>query len=222
MSSHHVVIDNQEPALIIANGESCELALILDLLEWSPTVVVLDGAIQRVLDYEIKFDVWLGDFDSVSVDEMKSHPALEQVEIVHTPDQDKTDLQKAIEYLINKGIPAANIIWAAGKRPDHHLNNLLTLARYSDKITLTSIDDYGKLYVLPKKFSKWYKKGTQLSLIPCGIATEVETANLVWNLNGETLELPHFVSSSNEVFEDGFVEVKYSDGYILMVEIWKG
>jgi thiamine pyrophosphokinase len=61
-----------------------------------------------------------------------------------------------------------------------------------------------------------------LSLIPCGIATEVETANLVWNLNGETLELPHFVSSSNEVFEDGFVEVKYSDGYLLMVEIWKG
>ncbi len=220
MSSHHVVRDNQEPALIIANGESCDLSLVLDLLEWSPTVVVLDGAMHRVLDFQIKCDVWLGDFDSVSVEEMSSHPALQHVEIVHTPDQDKTDLQKAIEFLIAKNIPAANIVWAGGRRTDHHLNNLLTLARYSEKITLTVIDNYGKTYVIPQKFKKWYKKGTQLSLIPCGIAYNVLTHNLVWNLTGQTLELPHFVSSSNEVLQDGFVEVNYTGGHILMVENW--
>jgi len=64
VSSHHIVRDNQEPALIIANGESCDLGLLGDLMEWTPYTVVLDGAMQRVLEAGIRCDVWLGDFDS--------------------------------------------------------------------------------------------------------------------------------------------------------------
>ncbi|TAG64248.1 MAG: thiamine diphosphokinase, partial [Runella slithyformis] len=63
MSSHHIIRDKQEPALLIANGESCSFELMGQLLEWSPFVVVLDGAAQRVLDLGIKIDVLLGDFD---------------------------------------------------------------------------------------------------------------------------------------------------------------
>ena len=63
MSSHHIIRDKQEPALIIANGEECTMDLLEQLLEWSPTVVVLDGAIERVISLGIKVDVWLGDFD---------------------------------------------------------------------------------------------------------------------------------------------------------------
>ena len=64
MSSHHIVRDDQEPALIIANGEACSDDLLDQLMEWSPFVLVLDGAIHRVLEKQIKFDAWLGDFDS--------------------------------------------------------------------------------------------------------------------------------------------------------------
>ena len=64
MSSHHIVREGQEPALIIANGESCSNELMGQLLEWSPLVLVLDGAITRVNELGIKVDVLLGDFDS--------------------------------------------------------------------------------------------------------------------------------------------------------------
>jgi thiamine pyrophosphokinase len=50
MSSHHIVRDDQEPALIIANGASCSEELMGQLLEWSPLVIVLDSAIERVLE----------------------------------------------------------------------------------------------------------------------------------------------------------------------------
>ena len=50
MSSHHIVRDDQEPALIIANGEACSMELLNQLLEWNPLVIVLDSAITRVLD----------------------------------------------------------------------------------------------------------------------------------------------------------------------------
>ena len=63
MSSHHIVRDDQEPALIIANGAACSEELIGQLLEWSPLVIVLDSAIKRVLELGIKVDVLLGDFD---------------------------------------------------------------------------------------------------------------------------------------------------------------
>jgi thiamine pyrophosphokinase len=64
MSSHHIVRDEQEPALLIANGESCSDELLGQLLEWSPVVVVLDRAVWRVLDRGIKIDVLLGEPNS--------------------------------------------------------------------------------------------------------------------------------------------------------------
>ena len=65
MSSHHIVRDDQEPALIIANGACCQPDLLGQLLEWSPLVVVLDSAIERVMELDIKVDVLLGDRKSV-------------------------------------------------------------------------------------------------------------------------------------------------------------
>ena len=56
MSSHHIIREKQEPALIIANGEACSGELLGQLLEWSPFIVVLDSAIHRVLDLGIKVD----------------------------------------------------------------------------------------------------------------------------------------------------------------------
>ena len=91
MSSHHIVRDDQEPALIIANGASCNEELLGQLLEWSPLVVVLDSAIERVIDLNIKIDVVLGDFDR----DFNPYELLKSqypIEIVHTPDQNKTDL----------------------------------------------------------------------------------------------------------------------------------
>jgi len=93
MSSHHIIRDKQEPALIIANGEACSLDLVEQLLEWSPTVVVLDGALERVISLGIKVDVWLGDFDHTYEADYTDYP----LKKIHTPDQNLTDLEKAFE-----------------------------------------------------------------------------------------------------------------------------
>ena len=99
MSSHHIVRDDQEPALIIANGAACNNELLGQLLEWSPLVIVLDSAIERVLELGIKVDVLLGDFDR-DFDAEKYKEAQYPIEIIHTPDQNKTDLEKAYDYVI--------------------------------------------------------------------------------------------------------------------------
>lgn len=220
MSSHHIVRDDQEPALIIANGMECSESLLNQLMEWSPFVLVLDGAIHRVLEKQIKFDAWLGDFDSAQEIDLHEFPHLSHVEKVHAPDQNSTDLQKGIEYLIGKGFPAANIIWGSGYRQDHHFNNVFTLSQFSGKMTLGILDDHSRVYLLPKTFQKWYPKGTKLSIFPVGEANGIVTKNLAYNLNNESLKLPERTSSSNEVLNDGFVEIKYTDGHLILMECW--
>ena len=218
MSSHHIVRDNQEPALIIANGADCGDDLLQQLMEWSPYVLALDGAVHRLLERNIRFDAWLGDFDSgAGVDEM-ALSKMGDIQRIWAEDQDKTDLEKGIEFLISKGHVAANIIWGTGRRADHTINNMATLWRYHDQMTLSLLDDHSRVYPLNRQFTKWYPAGTAISLIPVGYASGINSSNLEYSLLNHRLELPHSTGSSNRVLEDGFVEITYAEGHLLMME----
>jgi thiamine pyrophosphokinase len=217
MSSHHIVRDDQEPALIIANGASCQPELLGQLLEWSPLVVVLDSAIERVISLDIKVDVLLGDFDrdfDPEVYKTKQYP----LEIVHTPDQNKTDLEKALDYLIERKIPAVNIVWATGKRADHTITNLTNIVRYRDLIKIVILDDHSKIFLLPNKFEKWYTAGTPISLIPIGVVNGINSQNLVYPLANDTLTIGYRTGSSNAVASDGLVTIEHSEGDLLLME----
>jgi thiamine pyrophosphokinase len=217
MSSHHIIREGQEPALIIANGESCSNELLGQLLEWSPFVVVLDGAINRVLELGIKIDVLLGDFDSKN-HAVEQIQAQQKIEIVHTPDQNKTDLQKGIEFLIARNFDAVNIIWATGRRADHNLSNITDIVRYKQQINIVLHDDYSKIFQLPKRYQKWYVKDTVLSLMPVGVVSGVTTQGLNYNLQNDVLTLGYRTSSSNSAAQDGQVMIEHTEGDLLMME----
>ena len=217
MSSHHIVRDEQEPALIIANGQSCSFELMGQLLEWSPVVMVLDGASHRVLELGIKLDIVLGDFDKIeNWDELLANQ--QPVEVVHTPDQNKTDLEKGLDFLIAKGHKAVNILWATGKRADHHINNLSTLAKYKDQITIVMLDDHSRIFNLPNQFTKWYPANQNISLIPLGSVFGLTTKGLTYNLQNEDLHLGIRTSSSNKTEADGLIEIKFDSGNLLLME----
>lgn len=219
MSSHHIVRDDQEPALIIANGASCSEELIGQLLEWSPLVIVLDSAMDRVLELGIKIDVLLGDFDCDFNPEIyleKQYP----LEIVHTPNQDKTDLDKAFDYLIAKGHKAVNVIWATGKRADHTITNITNIVAYRNQLKIVVLDDHSKVFLLQKKYEKWYPKNTTISLIPIGKVTGITTKNLFYPLKNEELIIGYRTGSSNHVAEDGIVTIEHQEGDLLLMECW--
>lgn len=217
MSSHHIVRDDQEPALIIANGASCNEELLGQLLEWSPLVVVLDSAIERVIDLNIKVDVVLGDFDR----DFNPYELLQSqypIEIVHTPDQNKTDLEKAFDYLIERKIPAVNVVWATGKRADHTITNLTTIVRYRDLLKIVILDNHSKVFVLPKKFEKWYPADTIISLIPIGHVSGIHSENLFYPLKDDSLTIGYRTGSSNHVAQDGIVKIEHKEGDLLLME----
>ena len=217
MSSHHIVRDDQEPALIIANGAACNPELLGQLLEWSPLVIVLDSAIERVLELGIKVDVLLGDFDrdfDPDYYKEKQYP----LEIVHTPDQDKTDLEKAFDYLYERKIPAANVVWATGRRADHTITNLTNIVRYRDKLKIVILDDHSKVFLLPRKFEKWYTANTPISLIPIGHVSGIHSENLFYPLKNDSLTIGYRTGSSNHVAQDGLVVIEHQEGDLLLME----
>ncbi len=219
MSSHHIVRDDQEPALIIANGASCSQELLGQLLEWSPLVIVLDSAIERVMELGIKVDVLLGDFDrgfDPNYYKEKQFP----LEIVHTPDQNKTDLEKAFDYLIERNIPMVNVVWATGKRADHTITNLTNITKYRNLLKIVILDDHSKVYLLPQKFEKWYTANTIISLIPIGNVIGIHTQNLHYPLENESLTMGYRTGSSNHVSRDGIVTIEHTNGDLLLMECW--
>ena len=189
------------------------------LLEWSPLVIVLDSAIDRVLELGIKVDVLLGDFDK-GFDANHYKEIHYPLNIVHTPDQNKTDLEKAFDYLIERNFPAANVVWATGKRADHTLTNITCIAKFRNQLKIVLFDDHSKIFLLPKKFQKWYPKNTLISLIPIGEVQGICSYNLFYPLNNESLTLGYRTGSSNHAAEDGIVGIEHATGNLLLMECW--
>lgn len=217
MSSHHIVRDDQEPALIIANGASCSSELMGQLLEWSPLVIVLDSAIERVLPLGIKVDVLLGDFDKEL--DIEYYKTLQfPLEIVYAPDQEKTDLEKAFDYLVEKGHKAVNVVWATGRRADHTITNMTNIVRFQDKLKIVILDDYSKIFQLPKRYEKWYPKGFPISIIPVGTVHGITSTNLDYLLHDETLTMGYRTGSSNHAAQDGMVTIEHKEGDLLLME----
>jgi thiamine pyrophosphokinase len=184
-------------------------------------VVVLDSAIYRVNELNVKADVLLGDFDRGEIKIEQIQEEQFPIEIVHTPDQDKTDLQKGIEFLIDRGFPAVNIIWATGRRMDHTFNNIASIVAYKNHIKIVIIDDYTTIYPLSQKpniFEKWYAKDSIISLLPIGKVRGVTTKNLLYSTDNKDLVLGYVSGSSNQVRDDGIVEVYYTSGDLLLME----
>ncbi len=217
MSSHHIVRDDQEPALIIANGQECSMELLGQLLEWSPIVIVLDNAIERVLQLDIKIDVLLGDFDGDFNPEIYKEMQF-PLEIVHVPDQDKTDLEKAFDFLIKKGHQAVNVVWATGKRADHTIANITNIVRFRNTLKIVILDDHSKIFLLPNLYEKWYPKNTSISLIPIGEVKGITTKNLYYPLQNDTLTIGYRTGNSNHVAEDGMIKIEHSEGDLLLME----
>ncbi|NBU73134.1 MAG: thiamine pyrophosphokinase [Bacteroidetes bacterium] len=237
--SHHVVVrDDQEPALIFANGLACSRELVGQLLEWSPKVIALDGAFDRLADWRIKVDVVLGDMDSLNqgalgtrldgrgTSESEHREGAQAylshrqdgVHWVYAPDQEYTDLEKALSWAYEQGHRAAHVLWANGLDADHFIGNLHALAAVPRDFAVTMIQDQSRIFRLPNQFSKGYIAGTRLSLWPFPTAYRVRTENLVYALHSEDLHLGKRIGIRNQVERTAIVRIEHQEGCLMLQE----
>ncbi|GBE30313.1 thiamine pyrophosphokinase [bacterium BMS3Bbin04] len=134
-------------ALIVLNGE-IEPALPLVKREDYQLIIAVDGAINTLLDQGWTPDVLLGDFDSVS--DLAMQVALEaEVKVIHTPDQDFTDFEKALRLPEIQDVTDIDLIGHSGRRLDHTLGSLYAAISLADRFKFRLIDPAGTGYLVP-------------------------------------------------------------------------
>ena len=201
-SYHHI--------LVVANGEPPSSDLLHCLLKKHDKLVAVDGGLHACLDYGVEPDLLIGDFDSIS-EHMRSQ--LSKTKQMHTPDQDKSDLEKTLEYLFQEGDAKTTITvcGASGKRLDHTMTNICLLCRYPGKVTFESDTEWSM--ALPSSCTLTCEKGQLLSLLPVSPVKGVVTQGLKWELRGATLDAD-FVSISNRCL-DTRVSISFASGNLV-------
>jgi thiamine pyrophosphokinase len=168
-------------ALVVANGTLLSAELLATLLTACPYILAADGGANRLFDRGIVPDAVIGDFDSISVD----LPSF--VERIPAPDQNFTDLDKAVAYLVKRGFETIWLIGATGDRLDHTFGALSVLAKYAQKADIALIDDVGTARAVTEPVTLETEVGHTISLIALGEVPSVKTTGLRWNLDGELL-----------------------------------
>lgn len=99
MSSHHVIRENQEPAVLVQDFSALDLESFGQLLEWSPTVVTNEDSVDILLAEGIKVDILFADHELP--------PLQEHTKVVP---QEGDFLEVALRYLIDHNHKAVNIL----------------------------------------------------------------------------------------------------------------
>lgn len=150
MSSHHIVREDQEPAVIVLTPELLLQEKYHQLLEWSPTIICDLSAAHALDSYGIKVDVIV---DSNSLAFGQSHVSFIPLEA--------TVLETAIDFLGRGGRKQAYVL-SEGISLD------LLSALANQELGLTILTRDAKWMLIRKEFSKWYKSSEELEVFSNG------------------------------------------------------
>ncbi|MFA6469982.1 MAG: thiamine diphosphokinase [Bacteroidota bacterium] len=205
----------QKHALVICNGEMPSLKLVAPFLKTKPFIVCADGGANKVRPFGIIPHLIIGDLDSIT---QKTRQYFSSVPVIRNSDQNSTDLEKVLDYLLLNGFASATVIGATGDRPDHAIANFSILLKYHRRLSLRFFDDRCSVEIVQKKIRFTAEIGQQISLVPMGKCSGITTEGLKYPLKNESLELGVREGSSNEAVRS-VVAVTVKKGSLLLFKI---
>ena len=202
-------------ALILANGRPPKKRLLRSLLKETNFFVCADGGANTAASLGLKPNLIIGDLDSIRGRAIRK---FSRVPARRINDQNSTDLEKAITYLVRKGFKDIIVIGATGGRLDHAVGNLSVLAKFSKAARTKFVDDEAEVSYIGNEFHFEAPKGTIVSLIPLSLCEGIVTKGLKWELRNETLELGFREGTSNKVVSSP-VHIRVRRGDLLLFRV---
>lgn len=171
-------------ALVFANGEPPSADLVAELLQSADLVVAADGGADTAIAFGVHVDSVVGDLDSVS---LKARSLLPGTTFHQVAQADRSDLEKVVEFCLERGAETIDIVGAGGGRSDHALANLSVLTRFRGKARVRLIDDYFEVSLVDGEATIASPPGTVVSLVAMGTCVGVTTHGLRWELENAPL-----------------------------------
>jgi len=204
-------------ALVFCNGDMLSQKAIDPLLQGEPFIICADGGANKARLLGIRPHAIIGDLDSISA---RTRKHFSRVETIHIADQESTDLEKALEFLLKLLIPSAIVVGATGGRPDHSLANLSILKKYHKKIRLLFSDPFCDIQIIEGKIVFDAIVGSVISLMPLDRCEGIHTIGLKYPLDNESLELGEREGTSNIVISSP-VQITVKSGCLLLFVVKK-
>jgi thiamine pyrophosphokinase len=192
--------------LFVLAGEPPSSNLLRASLDVADLSIGIDGGLTSFQINGLIPDIHIGDLDSsqaISESSFKS---------IRITDQETTDLEKALDYVIDNYKPThITILGATGGRTDHLVNNLQILSTINNDINITLKHDGSpqsnfELETLFRITARSHKlipavKGSILSIIYVSEFDGLQTEGLKWDIqNGNSTT--QFISQSNIILHD--------------------
>jgi thiamine pyrophosphokinase len=203
-------------ALIVSNGFPPTQKLLEKELSKADLLIGADGGGNRILEREFHPDFVIGDMDSFVA------PENPQFEIIHDPDQETNDLEKALALALKNGAKTTHVLGAFGQRMDHSLKNLSVLKQFHAKFNrLIYRDENFDAFIVDHAYSGKSNIGSVVSLFPLsGAVHGIKTKGLKYPLSGETLENGFRDGTSNEAIDtEFFIEIEEGDLVVFVERI---
>ena len=194
-------------ALLLINGQPPQE--LPDLSQYKK-VYCTDGAYAHLLANRIRPDFVIGDFDSVSVEDISPF-----VDIIERPDQNFTDFDKCLKIIVEHGFDAVDVYGSTGMEHDHFLGNLSTALEFKNQLDITFYDDFSIFFFTPKEIELEGVNNHIISLIPFHKAEKINSKGLKFELENLTLEMGKRMGTRNLALKDK-VEISYKKGDLLV------
>ncbi len=149
MSSHHIVREEQEPALYIDVVNYSHWHLVEELLEWSPTVIVADTCAELVMSMGVKVDVVIANGEVEHLRSYQSHLSLVSM-------SQGSHLAAMLEFLRTTRHQGLNII-CSGENAKGILEQIISSEVQQDVVLYEGLKR--STLVRKGKFIKWVPKG---------------------------------------------------------------
>ena len=188
----------ENDVVLVANGQRPSHPKIIQIIKDAEKIICIDNGYSIVKDLNIIPSILIGDLDSVDLTNVD-----QSVEIIKHKDQNLSDLEKALNYCIEKGISKVYLLASTGLRDDHNLANLILIIDFIEKINVIILSDEYEIEAVKGKKEYKCKKNTQISIISINEDNKITTGGLKYNLKDEILKSrSHGIS--NLTMEDNF------------------
>jgi thiamine pyrophosphokinase len=204
--------------IIFANGELPDADKAKSLLQKDDYIICADGGTRHALALGVRPDLIVGDLDSAERETLQKFRA-DGVEVELYPrDKNETDLELALQRAVELNPKEIVVIAALGGRLDQTLANigLLTSPRLS-AFNVRLDDGLEEIFLCRDHVQVYGSSGDTVSLLPWqGAVSEVQTTNLKWVLQKETLFPDKTRGISNELAADT-ASISIGSGLLLIV-----
>jgi thiamine pyrophosphokinase len=190
----------------LAGGGPFSGAALARARVWAQTVVAADGGADRLIALGAEPHAVIGDLDSISAQARIRLGA----RVLHVPDQDSTDFDKAMGHINAPFILALGFM---GGRADHGLAVFSGLVRAPHQ-TCILIGPKDVVFLAPLELQINLRKGTRMSLFPMG-AVRGHSQGLHWPIDGIDFAPDGVIGTSNQV--SGPVSLQFNTRKMLVI-----